>query len=97
MEKLEKEIAFLKDKADDLETPNKPSHRIRPFIEKFLNYRGKDKVLRLAREKGDVYLDNKQISFYPDYSIEIQHRMNGFNKVKKKLREKNVVTITRLN
>ncbi len=47
-------------------------------------------VIRLAREKGDVYLDNKQICFYPDYCIEIQCRMNGFNEVKTKLWEKNI-------
>lgn len=37
----------------------RPSDWIRAIIAKFLNYREKDKVLRLAREKGDVYLDNK--------------------------------------
>lgn len=26
----------------------------------------------LAREKGDIHLDNK-VCFYPDYSIELRH------------------------
>uniref|UniRef100_A0A673NI37 L1 transposable element RRM domain-containing protein n=1 Tax=Sinocyclocheilus rhinocerous TaxID=307959 RepID=A0A673NI37_9TELE len=59
-------------------------------IAKFLNYREKDKVLRLAREKGAVYLNDKRISFFPDYSVEIQRKINGFNDVKKNLREKNI-------
>lgn len=139
IEKMEKEIMFLKNKTDDLENrsrrsnikiiniPEKsegsdtvgyleslipqllgndnfsspitlerahrigrPSDRTRPIIAKFLNYREKDKVLRFAREKGAVYLNDKRISFYPDYSVEIQRKINGFNDVKKKLREKNI-------
>uniref|UniRef100_A0A671KF25 L1 transposable element RRM domain-containing protein n=1 Tax=Sinocyclocheilus anshuiensis TaxID=1608454 RepID=A0A671KF25_9TELE len=68
----------------------RPSDWTRHIIAKFLNYREKDKVLRLAREKGAVYLNDKQISFFPDYSVEIQRKINGFNGVKKKLREKNI-------
>ena len=135
--KMEKEIAFLKEKTDDLENRSRRSNvkivniperaegndavgyverllprlfgeehfpapvvierahrlgkaaeRVRPILVKFLNYRDKDKVLRLARNKGTVYLDTNRVSFYPDYSIEVQHRLTAFNKVKKKLREK---------
>ncbi len=68
----------------------RPSDRTGPIIAKFLNYREKDKVLRFAREKGAVYLNDKRISFYPDYSVEIQHKINGCNDVKKKLQEKNI-------
>ncbi|KAI4905537.1 hypothetical protein NFI96_005441 [Prochilodus magdalenae] len=62
---------------------------VRPILVKFLNYRDKDKVLRLVRNRGTVYLDTNRISFYPDYSIEVQRRMAAFNEVKKKLQEKN--------
>ena len=138
-EKLEKQLDFLKEKADDLEnrsrrsnvriinipekmegrdvagfleqlipklldSDNFPSpivieraHRVgkvsdrpRPIIAKFLNFSHKEKVLRLAREKGDIFLDNKKISFYPDYSAELQRKREGFGGVKKKLREKNI-------
>ncbi|KAI4879707.1 hypothetical protein NFI96_001810 [Prochilodus magdalenae] len=137
--KMEKEIAFLKEKTDDLENRSRRSNvkivniperaegndavgyverllprlfgeehfpapvvierahrlgkaaeRVRPILVKFLNYRDKDKVLRLARNKGTVYLDTNRVSFYPDYSIEVQRRMAAFNEVKKKLREKNI-------
>lgn len=54
---------------------------VQPILVKFLNYRDKDKVLRLARDKGTVYLDTNRVSFYLDYSID----MIAFNKVKKKL------------
>uniref|UniRef100_A0A3Q3ASQ0 L1 transposable element RRM domain-containing protein n=1 Tax=Kryptolebias marmoratus TaxID=37003 RepID=A0A3Q3ASQ0_KRYMA len=68
----------------------RPSERTRPILVKFLNFRDKDKVLRLARGKGTVQLDNNRVSFYSDYSIEIQRKMLAFNEVKKKLREKNI-------
>uniref|UniRef100_A0A667X2L4 L1 transposable element RRM domain-containing protein n=1 Tax=Myripristis murdjan TaxID=586833 RepID=A0A667X2L4_9TELE len=68
----------------------KVSDRPRPIIAKFLNFTHKEKVLRLAREKGDILLDNKRISFYPDYSAELQRKRDEFNGVKKNLREKNI-------
>ncbi|CAG5956610.1 unnamed protein product [Menidia menidia] len=66
------------------------SERTRPILVKFLNFRDKDKVLRVAREKRTVQMDNNRISFYPDYSIEVQRKMLAFNEVKKKLRETNI-------
>ncbi|KAI4871494.1 hypothetical protein NFI96_028842, partial [Prochilodus magdalenae] len=75
---MEKEIAFIKEKTDDLENRSRRSN---------VKKGDKDKVLRLARNKGAVYLDTNRVSFYPDYSIEVQRRMA---EVKKKLREKNI-------
>uniref|UniRef100_A0A3B3TI85 L1 transposable element RRM domain-containing protein n=1 Tax=Poecilia latipinna TaxID=48699 RepID=A0A3B3TI85_9TELE len=69
--------------------------RTRPILVKFLNFRDKDKVLRSARDKGTVLLDNNRVSFYPDYSIEVQRKMLAFNEVKKKVREKNIEYATR--
>ncbi|CAM4652658.1 unnamed protein product [Leuciscus chuanchicus] len=66
----------------------KKSDRPRPLIAKFLNFRDKEKALRLARSKGEMTYENKRISFYPDYSAELQRRRDEFRDVKKILREK---------
>ena len=64
------------------------SDRPRPLIAKFLNFRDKEKVLRLARSKGEMSYKNKKISFYPDYSADMQRRRDEFLDVKRMLREK---------
>lgn len=66
----------------------KRSDRPRPIIAKLLNYRDKEKILRLARSKGEMMFQNKKIAFYPDYSAELQRRRDGFRDVKRILREK---------
>jgi len=68
----------------------KKSDRPRPIIAKFLNFRDKEKTLRLARSKGDLTYENKRISFYPDYSADLQRRRDEFRDVKRTLREKGV-------
>jgi len=68
----------------------KKSDRPRPLIAKFLNFRDKEKVLRLARSKGEMTYENKKISFYPDYSADLQRRRDEFRDVKRTLREKEV-------
>lgn len=68
----------------------KISDRQRPIIAKFLNFRDKEKVLQLARSKGEIIYKNKKISFYPDYSADLQRRRHGFTGVKRMLREKQV-------
>ena len=68
----------------------KKSDRPRPLIAKFLNFRDKEKVLRLARSKGEMTYENKKISFYPDYSADLQRRRDEFLDVKRMLREKEV-------
>lgn len=68
----------------------KKSDRPRPFIAKFLNLRDKEKVLRLARSKGETTYENKKISFFPDYSIDLQRRRDEFRDVKQRLREKEI-------
>ncbi|CAL9701072.1 unnamed protein product [Knipowitschia caucasica] len=68
----------------------RPADRTRPIIAKFLNYRQREMVLRLAREKHPLLLDDNRISFYPDYSAETQRNMLAYNEVKKKLRDKNI-------
>lgn len=75
----------------------KRAHRIgkkldrpRPIIAKFLNFRDKEKTLRLARSKGELTYENKRITFYPDYSADLQRRRDEFRDVKRILREKGV-------
>lgn len=68
----------------------KRSDRPRPLIAKFLNYRDKEKILRLARSKSEMIYQNKKIAFYPDYSAELQRRRDEFRDVKRLLREKNM-------
>ena len=59
-----------------LERANRRTER--PITAKFLNFRDKEKVLRLARSKGGI-------SFYPDYSADLQWRRDGFLGVKRML------------
>lgn len=66
----------------------KKSDRPRLLVAKFLNFRDKEKVLRLARSKGEMSYENKKISFYPDYSADLQRRRDEFLDVKRMLREK---------
>lgn len=66
----------------------KKADRPRPLIAKFLNFRVKEKVLRLARSKGEIIYENKKISLYPDYSADLQRRRDEFRDVKRTLREK---------
>ncbi|KAM9352314.1 uncharacterized protein ABDE67_007168 [Symphorus nematophorus] len=68
----------------------KKSDRPRPLIAKFLNFRDKEKALRLARSKGEMTYENKKISFYPDYRADLQRRRDEFRDVKRALREKEV-------
>lgn len=42
-------------------------------------------VLSLAREKGAVQFNGTKISFYPDFSAEVQRRRSKFADVKKRL------------
>ncbi len=42
----------------------KTSDRPRALVAKFLNFRDKEKVLQLARSKGEITYENKRMSFY---------------------------------
>lgn len=62
-----------------------PGHPPRTMIARLLNYKGKEIVLRQARERRNVQFNGARISFYPDYSAEIQKRRARFSDVKKRL------------
>lgn len=67
--------------------PPRPGEPPRPFLFKLLNFKDRDAALALARTKGDLMkMDNARISFYPDFSAELQRRRAKFTEVKKRLR-----------
>lgn len=64
--------------------PLPPGHPLRTFLSRLLNYKDKEIILRLAREKKNVVHNEACISFYPDYSVEVQQQRAQFTDVKKK-------------
>lgn len=64
--------------------------RPRPFIICVHYYHEKEQIQRLAREKGRLEFQGKQIFIFPDYSADLNKRRAAFNEVKKMLREKGV-------
>lgn len=68
--------------------PPRPGEPPRPFLFKVLNFKDRDAILQHARAKGDLMkIDNARISFYPDFSAEVQRRRAKFTEVKKPLRK----------
>lgn len=58
----------------------------RTFIAKLLNYRDRDTILRLTREKGNIPFGNVTVAVYPDFSAEVQKKRARFTDVKRQLR-----------
>lgn len=58
---------------------------LRTFIAKLLNYRDRDTVLRLTRERGNIPLRNVTVAVYPDFSAEVQKKRARFTEVKRQL------------
>lgn len=58
----------------------------RTFIAKFLNYRDRDAILRLTRERGNIPLGNLTVVVYQDFSAEIQKKRARFTEAKRQLR-----------
>lgn len=56
----------------------------RTLIAKFLNFKDRDKIMRLTREKGNIRLEN--VAVYLDFSIEVQRKRSQFQDVKRRLR-----------
>lgn len=57
----------------------------RVMIMKFLNYADKTRVMKAARMKGPILLDNRRIMFFPDVSAELLKRRKVFGQVNKDL------------
>lgn len=66
--------------------PPAPGAPPRPVLMKLLHFRDRDAILRAAREKGDIMMHGHRISFYPDFSADIQKKRMQFLDIKKRLR-----------
>lgn len=77
------------------------AHRVpgRPFPEgspprtmviRLLNYRDRDSILRAARQKGSLKINNATVSLFPDYSPAVRTQRAKYQHVKMKLREKTI-------
>lgn len=67
--------------------PLPPGNPPRSMLARLLNYKDREIILRLAREKGAVHYNGTKISFYPDFSAEVQRRRAKFAEVKKRLQK----------
>ena len=58
----------------------------RSILAKLLHYRDREAVLRQARERANIQHNGVRVSFYPDFSQEVQRRRAKFTDVKRRLR-----------
>lgn len=65
--------------------------RPRPFIVRIHYYQEKERIQRLARQKGRLEFQGKQIFIFPDYSADLARRRAAFSEVKGLLRKKDGV------
>ncbi|KAL3966279.1 dedicator of cytokinesis protein 1 [Sarotherodon galilaeus] len=65
--------------------------RPRPFIVRIHYYQEKERIQRLARQKGRLEFQGKQIFIFPDYSAVLARRRAAFSEVKGLLRKKDGV------
>ncbi|XP_075712997.1 uncharacterized protein LOC142749187 [Rhinoderma darwinii] len=66
--------------------PGPPGRPPRPVLVKLLHYKDRDKILRKARERQDISINGAKISFYPDFSADVQKKRLQYWDVKKRLR-----------
>lgn len=64
-----------------------PGATPRPIIARVLNYRDRDSILRMAREKQTINYQGNNLAFYPDFTLTVQNARKEFNPAKQKLRE----------
>ena len=67
--------------------PPAPGGPPRPMLAKLLHYRDRETVLRQARERANIQHNGTRVSFYPDFSAEVQRRRAKFFDVKRRLRQ----------
>lgn len=58
----------------------------RPILMKLLHFRDRDAILRAARDKGEISIHGHRVSFYPDFSNDVQKKRMQFLDIKKRLR-----------
>lgn len=66
-------------------TDRQSAARPRAVIIKFLNYADKTRVMKAARMKGPLSLDNQRIMLFPDVSADLLKQRKVFDQVKKHL------------
>lgn len=64
-----------------------PGTAPRPILARILNYRDRDTILRLARERGTLNYQNNAISLYPDFTQAVQAARRDFLPAKKLLQQ----------
>ena len=66
--------------------PPKPGTPPRTIIAKLFNFRDRDVILQVARSAPPVKIDNAQVRFFPDFTLQVERARRGFNEVKAALR-----------
>uniref|UniRef100_A0A3Q1C1U7 L1 transposable element RRM domain-containing protein n=1 Tax=Amphiprion ocellaris TaxID=80972 RepID=A0A3Q1C1U7_AMPOC len=59
--------------------------RPRAVVMKFLNFADKVRVIQAARKKGNIFVDNNKVMFFPDLSSDLLKRRKVFDPVRKEL------------
>lgn len=70
--------------------PPAPGAPPRTFIAKLLNFRDRDTILRLTREKGNIPFGDTHIAVYPNFSTEVQKKRAQFSEAKRQLRNRHL-------
>lgn len=64
-----------------------PGTNPRAILARILNYRDRDTILRLARERGSLTYQNLSIAIYPDFTQAVQNARREFTPAKKLLQK----------
>lgn len=67
--------------------PDKPP---RPILVRLLRYQDREKILRLAKQKGELTMDGKRISIFPDMSPDLAKRRKQMIPALKAFKERKV-------
>lgn len=62
----------------------------RPVLIRLLRFQDREKILRLARAKGNITVDGKKVSFFPDMSPDLARRRKQLVPALKAIKEKGI-------
>ena len=68
----------------------KPGTPPRTIIARVFNYRDRDTILQEARKAKPVRIENNEVGFFPDFTLQVQRRRREFYDIKRRLREQNL-------
>nr|XP_046224207.1 phospholipid-transporting ATPase IH-like [Oncorhynchus gorbuscha] len=68
----------------------RPDEPPRAVLIRFLRFQDREKILQLARAKGDIAINGKRVSLFPDMSADLTRRRKQFRPAAKALKEKNI-------